>query len=232
MENEQEKQEGMTPPYISFKTFLNALHSLTQYGVPRQIDASVLSKFAGSVQRQIYPALRFMDLIDEENRSTEKLRAFADIDEEKEKSLLKEIISSKFSNQIRILHDGTIQQLRNSFDYIKLEPSVKSKCITFFLKTAEYSGFEISPHIMKGRRVSISHPKKVTAETKKRRRGRPKTDQADTQSFDEMSRLKKLPIALGVDKVWFIEIEEDYNDEEIKKFTQMIELALLQKTKS
>ncbi len=78
MENYNQDQANINPPYIPFLTFTNALQSLTEHGVPGQIDASVLSRFSGGMQRQLYPALKFMGFIDENNSPTSLLQRYAD----------------------------------------------------------------------------------------------------------------------------------------------------------
>lgn len=140
MENNNEIQKETTPPYVPFLTFLNALKSLTEHGVPGQIDKSVLSNFSGGTQRQLFPALRFMGFINENDEPTDSLEQYANADTEGQKTILKNNLADRYPDQINILPNGTAQQLKDSFNYIDLKSSVKDKCITFFLKTAEYRG--------------------------------------------------------------------------------------------
>lgn len=45
-----------TPPYVSFQTFLTLIEELKTNGLPPQIDRSVLRRFAGGVQSQLFLA--------------------------------------------------------------------------------------------------------------------------------------------------------------------------------
>jgi hypothetical protein len=228
MENEKQNQANVNPPYISFLTFMNALQSLIEHGVPGQIDKSVLSKFSGGIQRQLYPALNFIGFIDENNYPTDLLQEYADQDKDGQKSILQKILKSRFAEQIAILPNGTMQQLQDSFNYIDLKSSVKSKCITFFLKMAEYSGFDISPHISKGMRKRAVTTKKTTRKRTIRQKTRPAKKDQQSEIELEIPNLKKVPIPLGIDKTWYVFVDEEYNEEDIKKFTQIIELTLAQ----
>jgi hypothetical protein len=226
MENDKQNQTNVNPPYISFLTFMNALQSLTEHGVPGKIDGSVLSKFSGGVQRQLYPALNFMGFIDENDYPTDLLQQYADADKNGQQSILKEILRSHFPEQITILPNGTLQQIQDSFDYIDLKASVKSKCITFFLKMAEHSGFDISPHISKGMRKRTASTKKTSKKrTVMRRTKFPNSRQQLPMEMD-IPNLKKIPVPIGVNKTWYIYVDEEYSEEDIKKFTQIIELTL------
>lgn len=62
------------PPYVAFPTFKTLLKNFQEHGTPGRIDRSVFPGFSGSVAGQLIPALRFLGLIDTNNRPTETLK--------------------------------------------------------------------------------------------------------------------------------------------------------------
>lgn len=213
------------PPYVSFTTFLNALNTFAEQGVPAQIDRSVLGKFSGGVQRHIIASLRFMGFTDEDNRPTEKLRLYAKADKVGRKEILSEILHERYAEQIAILNDGTHQQLNSSFDDVKVKPSVKTKCITFFLKAAKEAGFKISSHIESGTRVRRTDvPRKRKKPTKKPKQDEP--EEEASSGFQAQEGMVIVPIALGPGKVWHVQVDEVYSKDEVDKFTQLIGIVL------
>ena len=64
-----------TPPYTSYRTFKTFIEDLHEHGVPSRIDRSVLTRFSGVVGTQLMHALRFLGLIEDDGRPTERLKA-------------------------------------------------------------------------------------------------------------------------------------------------------------
>ena len=63
-----------TPPYTSYRTFKTFIEDLHEHGVPSRIDRSVLTRFSGIVGTQLMHALRFLGLIEDDGRPTERLK--------------------------------------------------------------------------------------------------------------------------------------------------------------
>jgi hypothetical protein len=64
----------LSPPYVSYRTFLNFVEGLQQT-MPARIDRSYWGdRFSGSTGTQLVSALRFLDLIDVNGFPTLKLR--------------------------------------------------------------------------------------------------------------------------------------------------------------
>lgn len=226
MIREEQNQAHDIPPYVSFATFSNALKAFAEHGVPAQIDRSVLGKFSGGVQRHLIAAFRFMGFIDEENRPTSRLRQYSDGDTNKQQEILADILQLRYDKQLEILHDGTIQQLTSSFDNVKAKPSVKAKCITFFLKAARGAGLTISPHIESGTRLRANRrevPRKRKKAVKARKRDDEPEDALDIQQFEG---LVSLPISLGPNKVWYVHVDEQCTKDDVDRFTQIIGIVL------
>lgn len=224
MKNKQNKERS-TPPYVSFATFSNALASLAEHGVPTQIDRSVLGKFSGSTQAHVIHAFRSLGLTDKDNRSNDILRELASSDEERRKAILGDIIHSKFPEQVKVLPNGTPQQLRSAFDYTKVEPSVKAKCIRFFLNAAREAGLDISPHI---KSVRVPVPRKEAPTKRKKRVKKDKKDEKrdEVSEITELKGLTPVPISLGPNKVWYVHVDEQYTKDDVDRFTQIIGIVL------
>ena len=62
-----------TPPYTSYRTFKTFIEDLHEHGVPSRIDRSVLTRFSGVVGTQLMHALRFLGLIADHGRPTQRL---------------------------------------------------------------------------------------------------------------------------------------------------------------
>lgn len=212
------------PPYISFSTFLNVLGTFSEQGIPAQVDTSVLRKFSGSVQRQLLPALRFMGFTDEHNTPTVHLVNFSSEGEEERKKLLADILKSKFSEQVKILPNGTQQQLRNSFEHITAEPSVKGKCLAFFLKAAQYAGLEVSRHITQRMRVARGNGNPTKRRRKVADRG-PSQQEGGDELPNDPEKIS-VPIPLGPEKVWKVIVDRQYSQEDLERFAEIVKLVL------
>ena len=225
MANDNELQTGTLPPYVSFPSLMNALGKLTEDEVPDRIDKTVLKSFSGSQQRQLLQALKFLGFTNENDKRTDLFIKYGSSDENGQKEILKNRLESCYGDQIVDLKNGTLQQIRDSFKSIKAEGSVKNKCITFFLKLAEYSGFAISPHIAKGMRTRTVLRKKNNGKKKQTKKTKRTINDQPDNTLSKPG-LKEVPIPLGIGRTWYVFIEEEYNQQDIKKFVNMIGLAL------
>ena len=69
-----ERGRKRLPPYISYRTFHNFVERLQQQ-LPARIDRSYWGDMlSGSTGTQLMAALRFLDLIDENGRPTDRLK--------------------------------------------------------------------------------------------------------------------------------------------------------------
>ena len=85
-----------------------------------------------------------------------------------------------------------------------------------------------SKPIKGGMRTTRSPSKKTTAKRKTIKKKQEDTQQPTyTREGTFDPNLTRLPISIGVDKVWYIKITEEFKDGDIIKFTQMIQLALI-----
>lgn len=225
MEIEQKKEQAV-PPYISFRTFSSAIDSLAEHGVPAKIDRSVLNRYSGSVQSQLMSVFRFFSFTNKDDSTTSIFHDYAKASPEEKKEKLDKLLRNHFPNQIKNLHDGTIQQLSDSFKDTKIKPSVKEKCIAFFLKASQEAGLDISSHILRGSRAmpqkdAITKRKRKVSKVKKR-----KDEDQVQEGFEKTEGTSIIPIPLGSNKVWHIQVNDEHNNEDVERFTQIIKIIL------
>lgn len=224
---DEQKQSQETPPYISFVTFSKCIDSLAEHGIPDRIDRSVLTQYSGGVQTQLLHTLRFMGFIDENGNPTKKLNEYVLVDTEHRKVILVDILGERFPLQLKVLDAGTPQQLVSSFDHLKIEPSVKQKCIAFFLKACKEAELDISTHILRGKRT-IARPKEGSfKQRKKAEKGKEvQGEGTEDTGLQEFEGLVNIPIPLGPNRVWYVRVDEKPRKEDVARFTQIIEIVL------
>ncbi|MGH7227653.1 MAG: DUF5343 domain-containing protein [Nitrospiraceae bacterium] len=222
---EQPKKEAAMKalPYVSFATFDNALSSLVEQGLPSQIDRSVLKQFSGVNQNLLFTAFRFMGLTNEKGEPTDKLQEYEKGDAEKRKTILATLLKERYPEQVKILPNGTPQKLKDSFNSMNVESSVKAKCISFFLKTARAAGLPISAHIQKGARGTRTRgPRKDTG---KKRNGASHTPPPEHEE-ELQEGMVLVPISVGVGKTWSVIVDEKHTQDDVDKFVQIIQITL------
>ena len=215
------RQSPKQPPYISYTTFNNALASLAEQEIPTPIDRSVLKQFSGANQGLVLNTLRFMGLTNEKDEPTEKLYEYAKADTEKRKSILAQLLTERYSEQVQILPNGTPQKFKESFDNLNVEASVKKKCISFFLQMAKATSFPISTHIQKGERGTRKGGQKTIKK-------KDSTISKDLQHNEVPKGMVQVPIAVGVGKEneWAVIVREPYSKDDVDKFLQIIKITL------
>ncbi len=155
-----------TPPYTSYRTFKTFIHDLREHGVPSRVDRSVLTRFSGVVGTQLMHALRFLGLIEDHGRPTQRLKELVDADggghwPEKLLELLRQEYAPMFAID---LETATPSHFNEAFR--KAYPAadaVVQKCVTFFLYAANDAGVKISARVLKGRKPRSLTPRRKHA---------------------------------------------------------------------
>src|SRR5437870_5468659 len=83
--------------YVSWITFKNAIEQLAQ-GVPNRVDRTAFPTLSWAVQGQLLSGLRFLGLIDENDKPTLLLQGLAMPDEATRKKKLDAIIRSRYGS--------------------------------------------------------------------------------------------------------------------------------------
>jgi hypothetical protein len=148
------------PPYISYRTFHNFLEGLQQR-MPARIDRSYWGDMlSGSTGTQLMAALRFLDLIDEYGRPTDRLKPLVSSRGEQRNNILREIALTSFD----FVLDGeldpqnaTYSQLEEIFsEKYQLTGQLSRKCLKFFIEISNNAGITLSPFITKRFRSGYS----------------------------------------------------------------------------
>lgn len=151
MNTESKKQP---PAYVSYATFETFVKQLKGTAVPPVIDRSVLGKMSGATQSQLLSALRFLKLIDNQDRTTEVLNDLVDAytedgDRTEWKGALKTVILSAYARIIDDLsiESATARQLQKQFkDAGGVDGAMAERSIRFFIKALKEAGIPHSPH--------------------------------------------------------------------------------------
>jgi hypothetical protein len=172
-----EAYQSISPPYISFRTFLNLLERLAEDGIPQHIDRSYWKPFlSGSLGPHVMSTLRFFGLIaGADNLPTPDLERLVE-DKVHRKQLFAGMLTKLYApvfNNIDLART-TMGHLERSFTmYYKMSPDTRRKSITFFLHAAQYADLPLSSYLRDASRTR-------SAETKSLNRNIPKKQQLHT----------------------------------------------------
>jgi hypothetical protein len=155
-----------TPPYTSYRTFKTFIEDLHEHGVPSRIDRSVLTRFSGVVGTQLIHALRFLGLIEDHGRPTERLKELVSAHgaghwPEKLLALLRQGYAPMFAIDLETATPSHFNEaFRRAFP---AADAVVQKCVTFFLYAASDAGVKISSRVLKGRKPRSLTPRRKPA---------------------------------------------------------------------
>ena len=144
------------PPYISYKTFDNFIGELQQH-IPTRVDLSYLSdRFSASTGTQLMQTMRFLKLIDENNRPLSRLKLLASgATGEHRAAILRQAADETYPFIFRgtlDIRNATYAEVQDVFlNNYRMESSVCRKCIEFFIEFSKDAGIPISPQLIKER---------------------------------------------------------------------------------
>ena len=142
--NEEKKQN---PPYLSYKTFEHFLSRLHE-PLYTCFDNNYWGKtYSGDTGMQLDTAMRFLNLIDNDDRPTPRLRILIVATGEHRAALLRQIVYESYPLIFKWLWDnGTANyaELEDIFQHTYgLEAFNCSKCVKFFVNLAKDAGISI-----------------------------------------------------------------------------------------
>lgn len=145
-----EKEKHAIPPYVPYKTFKNFLDGLNP--VPSVIDGHVLKTMGGALKSQLLSALRYLKLLDANNKSQPALKALAIAKGDDRKKELNKILTNSYvflfaDSGDFSLTEGTYPQFAGKFQKEGASGDTVRRCGKFFLDAAEDAGIIISPYI-------------------------------------------------------------------------------------
>jgi hypothetical protein len=219
-------------PYVSFVTFKNALDAVTLIGVPPTIDRSVLQQFSGANQGLLLQAFRYLGFTNQNDESTAVFHKYAgaELDSEDQKVILGHLVKQCYPEQLKFLANGTMQNIKDTFNNTSVEASVKTKCLSFFLQTAKEAGLPISGHILKGARGNRGPRGPRKEGPKKTTKGKGQADSSGSGgSIDENETPKgmaRVRISVGLNNEWAILMPENYTKDELERFLKVVHITL------
>jgi Family of unknown function (DUF5343) len=154
------------PPYTSYRTFKTFIEDLDEHGVPSRIDRSVLTRFSGVVGAQLTHGLRFLGLIDDGGRPTQRLKELVHAHGAGHwPDALLELLRQEYAPMFAVdLEAATPSHFNGAFrKAFPAADAVVQKCVTFFLYAANDAGVKISGRVLKGRKPRSLAPRRKPA---------------------------------------------------------------------
>ena len=158
---EKIKYKMLTPPYLSFNTFMDFIEGLEKVGVPNKIDRNVqtLSSFSGAAQAQLLTTLKYFHLMSaHDGTPTEKLTKLVEASGEERKTVLRAMLIASYPSLFNDgfkLESASSKDLQLRFEKAGAFGGTIRKSVAFFLAAAKYAGIELSPNIKKFKLSSI-----------------------------------------------------------------------------
>ncbi len=166
MESDDAARKGPTAPYPAFQTLKTLLKPFKEHGIPNKIDRSVLTSFSGAVGSQVLTMLRFLGLIADDGRPTNRLRELLNAYETDHwPKNLAMLIRSAYAPLFRInLETASPKEFNEEFRRAyPASEEVSRKSITFFLNATREAEIKISPYVMKNKKPRAAPGKKRPA---------------------------------------------------------------------
>ena len=152
---------GPKPSYGGFGTFWNFIVQLGEHGsLPQVLDRSVMGSRGGTARSELYMALRFFGLMDEEKKPTPALHELtADVSPVR----LRALVERAYAPLIALdLSTATPTQVGDALAKMGSTPSTVAKARTFFLHAAEQAGIEVGKTLKTARAPSTTWQTKQT----------------------------------------------------------------------
>lgn len=190
-------EKKLIPAYLGFASFVNFINGLRETGIPLKIDRSVLPKVSGSQFSSTMAALRFLRLVDEDDKPTKMMQELVHAPDNSRKTLymgmLKEAYSFLFEDADFHLDKATGNQVADKFRAQEVSGSTVSKSISFFLALAQAADVKVSSHV-KPPRVPRGQSKRAIKQPRKEK-------QPDTEQHLQDEETDDLPPKAGYMKI-------------------------------
>lgn len=147
----EKASKSRLPAYISFSAFINFINGLRESGIPLKIDRSVMSKVSGSQYSSMIASLRFLSLVDDDDKPTAKMKQLVEAADEARgemfHALTKDAYGFIFSDPDFHLDRATGNQVAAKFREQGIDGSTVTKGIGFFLLICQAAGIKVSSHV-------------------------------------------------------------------------------------
>lgn len=151
MVKSKSEKKTSVPPYISYTTLRNFTDSL-RHAPPPNIDRAMMKSMGGTLQTQLLSTLRYLSLMDSDNRVQPIYTRFIKADGADKQKILRNILESAYpflfdSDSGFDLSTATESRFTQRFREAGAEGGTIRKCQLFFLRAAQEAGIPISPYI-------------------------------------------------------------------------------------
>ena len=143
------------PPYGTYSIFETFCENLKDTAIPDHIDRSMFLKLSGGDQTALLIGLRFLGLIDKDDKTTDSFRKLTEARKtgtDAWKSALREVITQRYEPIVGGINTETTTKAKiaECFRAAGVAPGqMTTKSIRFYLKAVEQFGGTIS-HYLKG----------------------------------------------------------------------------------
>lgn len=160
---DENTDEGRRPAavYVSWVTFKNAIEQLVQ-GVPNQVDRSAFPTLSWAVQGQLMAGLRFLGLIDENDKPTPLLHGLAVADEAARKKKLEAVLRTRYKSLFDLdLTKATPAQVEEHLgESYGVGGDTRDKAMRFFMAALDYLEIPVSRFLKKSGNGAPSTPRR------------------------------------------------------------------------
>jgi len=150
----------LSPPYISWKTFINYLESMRQ-AIPPRIDKSMMTRLSGINQSLMMSTLLYLGLIDKDGILSTALTQLIENSAPEKRAEFKTTLNKVLQSSYYFLFDTTgafdlatssSGDLDKKFEAQGISGQTVGKCEAFFITAAKDAGIKLSPYILEVRR--------------------------------------------------------------------------------
>jgi hypothetical protein len=222
--NTENKQP--TLPYVSYPTFKEFIRHLHDTVVTDQIDNTMMpSNFSGSARAAVTSTLKSLNLIDNENNTTQKLKDLAKAYDSKDwPTAVRNYILSAYGDITKGVDLKSVTRKQVDEMFGDTTSQMKDKCVRFFLSANKEAGVEYSPHLKIRRRL----PKKQTgvATPKKTATGKGNIKPQKTTPENELtpSGMFDQTIPIESDSPSFIRVPKDITTAQVELVKAIVEV--------
>jgi hypothetical protein len=227
-----DSEDKFPAPYVPFSTFETALDKLAGLGaIPPKIDHTVFPSMGGLAKGQVISAFKFLGLIDADGVPDASLKELA-MNKGGRKATMRKLIKDRYPNisESDLAGSSATQLDAKLGDKIyNISGETKQKARSFLLKAAVFAEMPISKLLTtKGRSGPRKKKPKPTGEftpiselAKKDKGGEGK---GDSNKVDPAN--VRMPIALGPERVAYVEIPKGMDRKDAKKLLALLGLSL------
>lgn len=150
------ERDGTAPPYMPFRTLTNLLVRMESEGVPRTLDRGYLEKMSGATMSQLIAGMRWLGLVDGEERPTARLKELVEARADRPAEFAK-LLRAHYEWAIALGDENATQgDLDEAFKRHGVSGATVEKAVGFYLAAARYATVTVSPFFKQPRGAGTS----------------------------------------------------------------------------